>query len=203
MYEEKEQTGGCGCSTEAVTVEFRTEKSEAKKARRKTINIEFLYLDLNVCQPCRGTEANLEEALADVAGVLEKTGVAVNVQKIHVESYEQAIQLGFVSSPTIRVNGRDLQLQVVENHCSSCSELSGKDTNCRVWEYQGQQYQAAPKALIIEAVLREVYGGQGVETVVASAERTNRSLENLKRFFEQPEQTKQANASATSCGCGS
>ena len=192
---------GCGCSTDALSAEFKVENT-AKKAPRKVINIEFLYLDLDVCQPCQGSESNLDQALTEVADVLEKTGVEVNVKKIHVESYEQALALGFVSSPTIRVNGSDVQLEVKENHCASCSELSGKSTDCRVWIYQGREYSAAPKALIIETVLKEVYGGQGSDSVVASAEKTTRSLENLKRFFEPVEERQQTGAtSSTGCGC--
>jgi hypothetical protein len=202
MKENNVCSTGCGCSTDTVTAEFKVENAAARKAPKKVLNIEFLYLDLDVCQPCQGSESNLDQALAEVAGVLEKTGVGVNLRKIHIESYEQALSLGFVSSPTIRVNGRDVQLEIKENHCASCSQLSGTETNCRVWEYQGQEYSAAPKALIIEAVLKEVYGGQDKDTVVASAEKTNRSLENLKKFFEPVEEKKEAAAAVSSCGCG-
>ena len=34
-----------------------------------------MYLDLSVCERCRGTEGSLEEAIADVKRVLELTGV--------------------------------------------------------------------------------------------------------------------------------
>lgn len=199
--------GGCGCSSavQQNTEEFNFENIAATQKKSGQLDIEFLYLDLDVCQPCRGTESNLDEALIDIAEVLEKTGVEVNVKKIHVQSYEQALSLGFVSSPTIRVGGRDVQLEVKENHCATCSELSGKNTDCRVWVYQGQEYSAAPKAMIIEAVLKHIYGGSqsSNDTVFATATDANRSLENLKGFFEdrKPDSETESVAAATTCGC--
>lgn len=170
-----ENTGcktSCGCSTAKASTEHE----------KRTIGIEFLYLDREVCTPCRATENNLEEALAEVAGILRATGVEVIVQKTQVESIEQAIELGFLSSPTIRVNGRDLQFDVKENHCATCSALSGTSTDCRVWVYQGQEYSAAPKAMVIEAVLHEVYGESPAEPQKIA--RTEKVLENLTRFFD-------------------
>jgi len=35
----------------------------------------------------------------------------------------------------------------------------GRDVDCREWVYQGKEYTASPKAMIIDAIFREVYGG--------------------------------------------
>jgi len=149
--------------------------------KRRNLNIEFMYIDLSVCTRCQGTESNLEKAVAEVAQVLRATGVDVNVKKIHVQSEEQALELGFVSSPTIRVNGKDIQLDVKESLCESCGDVCGEDVDCRVWTYQGKEYSAPPKAMIIDAILRGVYGGtkESVETPAPSGE----VPENLRRFF--------------------
>nr|HMS39766.1 DUF2703 domain-containing protein [Pyrinomonadaceae bacterium] len=173
-------TGGCGCSQESGVAS--DEKIVAVKNAEKEINIEFLYLDLNVCEMCKGTESNLEEALAEVSEVLKSTGVKVNLQKTHIETYEQALALDFISSPTIRINGRDAALEVKENYCSSCSDLSGTETFCRVWNFGGEEFSTVPKSLVIETILKEIYGGK-TETAEISAERKAQSLENLKRFF--------------------
>ena len=95
---------------------------------------------------------------------------------------EQAVSLGFLSSPTLRINGRDLQLDFKENYCATCSQVSGTQTDCRVWLYQGEEYSAPPKAMIIEAVLQEVYGSTQSEP--AKIVRPENALENLARFFE-------------------
>ncbi|HBT48268.1 MAG TPA: hypothetical protein DEA73_10415 [Peptococcaceae bacterium] len=157
------------------------ETSPATLYSRRAIDIEFLYLDLDSCTRCRGTERNLEEALNEVAGVLQATGIKVNLKKIHVQTEEQALALGFVSSPTIRINGRDIQLDVRESLCESCGDLCGEDVDCRVWVYQGREYTEAPKGMIIEAILKHVYGGE--KEAPAPKEPLKELPENLKRYF--------------------
>lgn len=138
-------------------------------------------MDLDVCEPCRGTESSLEEAISETARVLESTGIVVTVRKIHVQTEEQALALGFVSSPTIRINGRDIQLEVRESLCPSCGDLCGGDIDCRIWVYQGKEYPVPPKGLIIEAILREVYKEPGKDN--AEQPRPAELPENLKKFF--------------------
>lgn len=147
----------------------------------RRLDIDFLYLDLSTCTRCRGTENNLEEAIAEVARVLEATGTRVTVRKIHVQTEEQARELGFVSSPTVRINGKDIQLDVKESLCESCGDLCGEDVDCRVWVYRGREYTVPPKAMIIEAILKEVYGGGDQN---AENPRPVKDVPgNLKRFF--------------------
>ena len=148
--------------------------------KKRRIVIDFLYLDLSVCTRCQGTDASLDEALAEVSKVLEATGVEVVVNKINVDTEELALQHRFVSSPTIRVNGRDIQMEVKESLCESCGDLCGDEVDCRVWVYQGQEYTVPPRAMIIEAILREVYGGAG-DTDDAGREYV--MPENLKHFY--------------------
>lgn len=147
----------------------------------ESINIEFMYLDLSVCTWCQSTEYNLEEAIGEVAQVLKATGVEVNVKKIHIQSEEQARELGFKSSPTIRINGDDIQLDVKEALCDSCGDLCGDSVDCRIWTYQGKDYTAPPKGMIIDAILREVYGG--TKKIMETLPTAREVPENLKRFF--------------------
>lgn len=150
-------------------------------SEKRRLDIEFLYLDLNVCVPCRGTQSSLEESVSEVSHVLEATGIEVNVRKIHVQTEEQALELGFVSSPTIRINGRDIQLEVKESLCESCGDLCGDDVDCRVWVYRGKEYSVPPKGLIIEAILREVY--KEPDECAAIPARPAELPDNLKKFF--------------------
>jgi len=194
----------------------------AHNTAKREIDIEFLYLDLEVCDQCKGSESILDEALREVSKVLEKTGVRVNVKKIHVESLEQAQSLNFISSPTTRINGRDAAIEVKENYCSSCGTLSGNETYCRVWNFQGEEYSTVPKSLVVEAILKEIYGA-GRDAKETKPEQIARSLENLKRFFDGREnrhkvtaepittatektvnaaQTVQTTNAASSAGCG-
>jgi hypothetical protein len=144
--------------------------------------IDFLYLDLETCTRCRGTDANLAAALAEVGRVLDAAGVEVSMRKTLVASEEQARLLGFVSSPTIQVNGQDIALELRESSCAECGEACACDgtIDCRVWVWQGQEYTEAPTAMIVDAILREVYGGGERATAPSPV---GAVPENLARFF--------------------
>lgn len=163
----------------------------------RRITIEFLYLDRSRCTRCQQTDAGLEEALAEVARELGETGIAVDVRKIHVRTEEQARTLGFVSSPTIRIDGRDIAPDIHETACASCS--CGCETEgvaCRVWTYQGQEYDAPPKDLIVDAIRQAVSnpGSGPVETVGPQTD----VPENLKRFFAT---TRREESARSNVGC--
>ena len=66
--------------------------------------------------------------------MLELSGVEVTLQKIHVQTEEQARALGFVSSPTLRINGRDIQM--VRGNPMNVTLANVADI-CRDWVYQG------------------------------------------------------------------
>lgn len=156
----------------------------------RKIQIEFLYLDLNVCSRCRETEANLDAAIHDVTALLREAGVEVVLSKTKVASEQQARALRFLSSPTIRVNGQDIAPEPRESQCSSCGSICDGPVDCRVWEFRGQQYTEAPKAMIVDAILRAVYAGQPASTPQPFAD----VPDNLKRFF--------ALSSARNCSAG-
>jgi glutaredoxin len=126
---------------------------------KKIIVIDFLYLDVTVCDRCQGTDNSLDEAISEVSKVLEATGVEVIVNKINVIDEELARKYKFVTSPTIRINGNDIQMDFKESLCESCGDLCGDNVDCRVWVHEGKEYTQPPKAMIIEAILKEVYGG--------------------------------------------
>jgi hypothetical protein len=157
--------------------------------------IDFLYLDLESCTRCRGTDANLEAALAQVGHVLNAAGAVVSVRKTLVASVEQAQAIGFVSSPTIRVNGQDIALELRESSCAECGEACGcgGTIDCRLWVWQGQEHTEAPTAMIVDAILREVYGGGERATAPAPV---GAVPENLARFFAGKERLA---ASVTCC----
>lgn len=167
----------------------------------KKLEIELLYLDLVACGRCQGTHRNMEEAITEVSQILKATGVEVEVKKIHVQTEKQARQLGFISSPTIRINGQDIQMDVKESLCQSCGDLCGEDVDCRIWTYHGKEYTVAPKAMIIDAILREVYGVSKEE--MQPKERTGDIPENLKRFFaaKQKKETGQRQREGQAAGC--
>jgi hypothetical protein len=103
----------------------------------------------------------------------------VNVNKVHITTRELAIQYRFLSSPTIRVNGNDIAIELRETVCEDCGELCGDTVDCRVWVYNGVEYTSPPKELIVNAILREVYNAKQGEP-----EREAYQLpENLETYF--------------------
>lgn len=166
-------------------------------AKAKHIKIEFLYLDLDVCDPCKSSKRATVAALEEAANVVRATGAEIELNQIHVKSLEQAIALGFQTSPTIRVGGKDLQLGFKESHCQTCSELSGAETNCRVWDFQGREHKSLPKAMLTEAVLREIFGGAAEKLEPDKIAGSDAGLKNLAAFFAAKGQKESAGQSGT------
>ena len=116
-----------------MAVETKVRPHAAQTSDR--LRIEFLLLDLITCTRCLGADRSLESALDIVREVLQATGVEVEVEKILVESAEQARALRFVRSPTVRVDGHDVVLALRESLCGAeaCGDGCGDQIACRVW----------------------------------------------------------------------
>ncbi len=188
----------CGCNSgldqaiEAAKAATTTTQTQAENR----LDIDLMYIDLTVCDRCQGTERNLDEALASVEPLLKSSGYSVNLKKILVESEEQARELQFVTSPTIRINGHDIQLEAKESHCSSCSSLmEDEPVDCRSWEYRGESFDAPPTAMIIEAIVLHVFDARASETEVMGE--PYQVPDNLKRFFAA-----RSGGAVSSGGCG-
>ena len=141
-----------------MTVEPMSAVASAGIAEK--LRIEFLFLDLTTCARCLSADRGLEAALDAVRDVLDAAGVEVEVEKVLVAAEEQARALRFVSSPTIRVDGRDVALELRESSCGSeaCTDGCGDQIACRVWVYRGREYTEPPVAMIVDAILKRVYG---------------------------------------------
>ena len=146
---------------------------------KKPINIDFLYLDTTVCGRCQDTEKSLDEAVSSVAVVLNAAGYEVKVNKVNIATKELAIDYQFISSPTIRVNGNDIAVELRESLCEDCGTLCGDNVDCRVWVYNGVEYTCPPKELIIYAILREVYSTDKQEP----EQKAYQLPENLETYF--------------------
>ncbi|MDD2458517.1 MAG: DUF2703 domain-containing protein [Eubacteriales bacterium] len=152
----------------------------------RPIHIDFLYLDLEVCTRCQGTDDTLDQAVAEVSGILQSAGVDVVINKVNVNTEELANRYQFVSSPTIRIDGRDIAVEVKENQCDSCGDLCGDSVDCRIWTWQGVDYTQPPKAMIIDAILKAVYGSPALAETEEKAPYV--LPDNLKKFYEAMQQ---------------
>ena len=72
--------------------------------------------------------------------VLHAAGYEVKVNKVNIATKELAIQHQFISSPTIRVSGNDIAVELRESLFEDCETLCGDNVDCRVWVYNGVEY---------------------------------------------------------------
>lgn len=120
----------------------------------RTTKIELLYiLD---CKWCLKTKEHIREALKEL-------GIKANVKEILIDSDEKARKYRFKGSPTVRINGRDIQKEIRKGRCRSCEELADRreatgfvkqecGCGCRTYSYKGRRYSYPPKEMIKEAI---------------------------------------------------
>lgn len=167
----------CGCNTGCSC----NENSESVKLPAKNLNIDFLYLDLNTCERCVATGDTLNEALNILSPVFKSLNYEVKVNKVNITTRELAKQYRFVSSPTIRVNGIDICTELKESNCKACSDLGGCSVDCRVFVYDGVDYEQPPAAMIVDGILHVLHGHPKYE------EKPYTLPDNLENYFSGSE----------------
>ncbi len=156
----------------------------------KQLAIDFLYLDLNTCERCMATDETLKQAIEVLSGAFDTLGFKAKVNSVNIISRELAEQYRFVSSPTIRVNGVDICSELVESNCADCGDLCGDSVDCRVFVYEGKNYERPPVPMIVDGILKAIYGGQPQVT------ETYTLPDNLDKFFSGKN-----SCCGTACGC--
>jgi hypothetical protein len=169
----------------------------AKEYTRRTVTVDFLYLDNESCDRCMGTEDALETALERVEPILDALDVSITVRDIHVASLDAAEVTQLAVSPTIRIDGRDIQPDYLENTCESCGDLCAceGDVDCRLWQYRGEEYTTAPVDLLVEALVRAVAPSQTPSEDLRER-RAYQISSNVKGFFDG------SGNDESGCGCG-
>lgn len=161
----------------------------------KTIAIQYLYLDLDQCTRCQTTEGNLNEAILKLKA--DFSDYTFDVELIHIDSQEKAVKYKFESSPTIRINSDDIPIKLIETKCQPCGDLAGTDTDCRVWEYLGVQYDAAPPQMIIDYVSEYIASGKKFQREKKIT--PYKMPSNIKDFFDSKK--RKGCCSPSKCGC--
>jgi hypothetical protein len=103
------------------------EKKPASKGKER-MKIEVLYFAS--CPTAKG-------ALANLKAVLKERKLQADIKLIAVETEEKAKEVGFQGSPSIRVNGKDLE-----------GRDEGYAFSCRIYEEEGKMRPVPSKALI-------------------------------------------------------
>lgn len=138
----------CGCGSTATN----TNNTDASAVREMVVDL--FYIDIDTCDRCQGARGALREAVDAVAQPLAAMGVTVRLTETLVQSAEQAEAVALYSSPSIRIDGVDIQPAVHETTCNACSSLPNQaSVDCREWTYQGEQFTSPPKGLIVKALM--------------------------------------------------
>lgn len=157
----------------------------------KSAVVEYLCLDLSTCDRCIDTDGVLVEVLMSLSPALSLAGFQVEYKKTVISTEEEARNYSFLSSPTIRVNGRDIFKSIAENPCTCCGELSGTGVNCRIYDYNGQVYEVPPKEMLADSILRSIFSNE-----IAPCLREDYQLpKNLRDFYKGKKKK-------TDCSCG-
>lgn len=108
--------------------------ASAQKANRSTkskrkMRIELLYFD-----SC----PSYKQALANIKAALKEKNLQAELKLITVESEEKAEKVGFQGSPSVRINGKDLE-----------GRDEGFSFSCRLYMVNGRPTVAPSKEAII------------------------------------------------------
>jgi hypothetical protein len=111
----------CGIATAQKT-------NQSTKGKEK-MRIELLYF--NSCP-------SYKQALANIKAALKAKNLQAELKLINVESEEQAEKVGFQGSPSVRINGKDLE-----------GRDEGFSFSCRLYYVNGKPTVAPSKEEII------------------------------------------------------
>jgi hypothetical protein len=102
----------------------------------------MLTVDLLYYEDC----PHYGEAAKALKEVLDEGGIEARLNMVKVAKGGEAEAFGFIGSPTILINGRD-----VEPEMDHRSPFQG---HCRVYLYKGDMFEIPPKEMIREALQR-------------------------------------------------
>lgn len=116
-------------------------KREAKQTldRREDLRIQFLFFP-----GC----PNHKEAWRNLTEVLGKNEISATIERTVVETDRDAKKLGFLGSPTIKIDGLDVE--------PSARQRVDFAITCRVYRVNGQVLGAPPKDMISQAIMDHV-----------------------------------------------
>jgi SAM-dependent methyltransferase len=149
---------GAGLDTDSVAASVDGKFMSAFVRARKplnTLHIEWKHYEKNgvTCTRCGDTGQTLNQAIQNLHEELARRNITLTFSETILS--EQDIP----ESNSIFFNGAPLEALIPgaktsENHCRSCSELTGRHTQCRTVEVGDALYEAVPETLIRQAAFR-------------------------------------------------
>lgn len=117
--------------------------------------IEWRHYDKEgaTCERCSTTGTSVKDVVAGLTGELAGKGISVTFSETKLPEELMA------ESNLVLFNGVPLEeildnASADENHCPSCSCLTGSETSCRTVEYEGKSYEDIPAELIRKAAYK-------------------------------------------------
>ena len=86
-----------------------------------------------------------KETLNTINEVMEELNISLTVKKTKITTDEEAKRHKFPGSPTVRINGVDID--------PAAKETAGY-IGCRIYMYEGRTYEYPPKQMIKTAIKR-------------------------------------------------
>ena len=99
---------------------------------------------------------------------MKELKINANIEEILIDINEKARKYHFVGSPTIRIDGKDIQEEVCKGRCLPCEKIAEHtqgatefikqecDYRCRIYFYKGKQYPYPPKEMIKVAIKKHM-----------------------------------------------
>jgi hypothetical protein len=177
-----------GYSAQDVGKESLSSETKKEQMSRRVLNVDLLVIDLNVCERCVPTGDQLRSAVNLLAPIAEALEIDLRHHEVVVQTPAEAKEHALLTSPTIRLNGRDIAQDIRESVCESCGDLTENNTSvdCREWHYRGKVYFAAPTPMLVEAIIGAMLNIDGLPPVVPAP--LGELPENLQRYFENKKQ---------------
>jgi hypothetical protein len=104
-------------SPEHVEKESLSSETQKEQISRRVLNVDLLVIDLNVCKRCVPTGDQLRVAVNLLTPVAEALEIHLRYHEIVVQTAADAKEQALLTSPTIRLNGRDIAHDIRESEC--------------------------------------------------------------------------------------
>lgn len=158
-----------------------------------TLNVTFLEVDMSSagessCGECDTTHQCLDGAIAVVEPLFRELGIEIQVKRELVKTAQQARELNFQASPTIRVEGHNLTPEHQE------------DGSC-LWTWYGERTTNPPKAMIIDTLLRGYVQSTPANQPAKAAAELHPYLQQFLSGISREAERSSSPINSSGCGC--
>jgi len=87
-----------------------------------------------------------KQTLKAINGVMKELRIAATVRRVEIKSEEEARRYRFPGSPTVRINGVDID--------PSLKEVTAGYIGCKIYMFEGGTYEYPPREMITSAFKR-------------------------------------------------